>query len=401
MKLRLKKNYQSRKMSQILLSLICLYAFTTGSMAQSIYNGREVVAKDSQLAMIAPTPTPGDGNVKCSDLNMNNAAYPQVTSNNEFKLDFQPTNGNSGPYPFTAQPTEPFDREISGPEYPGESISLQNVNTGTFDFTSTKLITAVIVKSGGGGNSGQTNVYSYPAGTFGGTPDGIGLSTQSNQAISHISFCYNPTARVNIIKQVQAFGNATASSQIFNFSATNLGAAQFSLVDDDAGPGTDVFTNGAIASFGAANTITVQEGAMPGSGWSLSDINCTGTGNQTVTEDFGNRRVSIVVNEGASVTCTFVNVQSTLTAANGALGGQIITAEGRAIRNAIVTLYNPATFETRTVRTGAFGYYSFGDLPVGNLYILSVSHKKYVFDDNSRPVTLNDDLADVNFRANN
>jgi hypothetical protein len=49
--------------------------------------------------------------------------------------------------------------------------------------------------------------------------------------------------------------------------------------------------------------------------------------------------------------------------------------------------------------TNPFGYYNFTDLPVGRTYILAVGNKRYVFPGNPRVVSLQNDLADVDFVA--
>jgi hypothetical protein len=406
MKMYYKNSFTQFSGLRILLCLICLYTLTAGAAAQSVFTAaRDTQERNSRIeaAPLTPTAIPLTGNVTCATLNTNSGNEPlfnHITSNNEFKLNFRPPLGNSGPYTFE-DGASPEREVVSGPDYPGDSVSLQNVrrvpsgaDINTFDFTSTKLITAVIVKS-----ANQANVYPYPSGTLGGNPDGIGLTTATGQEISHISFCYNPSATVKIVKQVEAFGGGTSSPQSFQFTATNLGASPFSLIDDDAGPGNDTFTNNNITAFGPGNTITVTEAAMGGSGWMLFAINCSGAGNQTTNTNVPNRTATIVVNEGASVTCTFVNRQETLTAANAQIGGRVLTEAGRPIRGALVTVFNASTLETQTLRTGSMGYYLFRDLPVGNFYIVTVGHARYNFPNNSQAFTLNDDLGEVNFVA--
>jgi len=78
------------------------------------------------------------------------------------------------------------------------------------------------------------------------------------------------------------------------------------------------------------------------------------------------------------------------------VGGRVLTADGRGIRNAAITLTD-ADGNSRTARTGAFGYYRFDDVPAGESYVLSVRSKQGQFAD--RVITAIDDLADVDFVA--
>ena len=49
--------------------------------------------------------------------------------------------------------------------------------------------------------------------------------------------------------------------------------------------------------------------------------------------------------------------------------------------------------------TNPFGYYKFDDLTVGETYVIEVAAKRYSFDPSSRVVTLNDEIADMDFEA--
>lgn len=86
------------------------------------------------------------------------------------------------------------------------------------------------------------------------------------------------------------------------------------------------------------------------------------------------------------------------TAASVSVGGRILTADGRGIRNVRVTLANSAG-ETRTVLTGPFGYYRFADVQVGETYVISIAAKRFVFNPPSRILTLQEELNNVDFTA--
>lgn len=87
------------------------------------------------------------------------------------------------------------------------------------------------------------------------------------------------------------------------------------------------------------------------------------------------------------------------TAANASISGRVLTADGRAIRNAKVVLTGNSLMEPRIVTTGSFGYYSLEDLLVGETYVLTVNSKRFTFQAPSRVVSLVDNVTDLDFVA--
>ncbi|HEX8568143.1 MAG TPA: DUF5050 domain-containing protein [Pyrinomonadaceae bacterium] len=107
------------------------------------------------------------------------------------------------------------------------------------------------------------------------------------------------------------------------------------------------------------------------------------------------------VTQTVSTLSPFVVAQMTApTAASVSVGGRVLTAEGRGIRNARVTLTNSAG-ETRILLTGAFGNYRFTDVPVGGSYVISVAAKRFTFAPPVQTLTLQEEQNDVNFTAYN
>lgn len=74
----------------------------------------------------------------------------------------------------------------------------------------------------------------------------------------------------------------------------------------------------------------------------------------------------------------------TPTAASVTVGGRVKTADGRGIKNVIITITFPSG-ERRSVVSGVFGYYRFSDVPAGEAYVFSVAAKRYSF---SQPTQL-------------
>lgn len=79
------------------------------------------------------------------------------------------------------------------------------------------------------------------------------------------------------------------------------------------------------------------------------------------------------------------------------ISGRVMTAQGRGIGNAIVTI-TESDGTTRTTRTGAFGYYKFDEISSGQTVIISINSKRFQFS----PKVLNteNNLIDLNFYSN-
>lgn len=63
----------------------------------------------------------------------------------------------------------------------------------------------------------------------------------------------------------------------------------------------------------------------------------------------------------------------------GSINGRVVSADGRAIRRAAVTVINLQTLQTQTRTTNDFGYFRFGNLPLTDLHLVTVHSKKYFF----------------------
>lgn len=102
---------------------------------------------------------------------------------------------------------------------------------------------------------------------------------------------------------------------------------------------------------------------------------------------------------GSLVSVIFCYDDQASTAGEGAISGRVVDANGLGISKAQLILINGATGEARIAMTNPFGYYQFSGLDINELYVLNVSHKRFSFPEKQRTVSLNDELADVNFMA--
>lgn len=83
-------------------------------------------------------------------------------------------------------------------------------------------------------------------------------------------------------------------------------------------------------------------------------------------------------------------------AANVSVAGRVLTADGRGVRNAIVSLTD-SNGNTLTARTTSFGYYHFDDVLSGGTYVISVTSKRYQFA--PRSITVADNVTDFDLIA--
>lgn len=90
-------------------------------------------------------------------------------------------------------------------------------------------------------------------------------------------------------------------------------------------------------------------------------------------------------------------IVSTTSSAGVEVSGRVLTADGRGLRNARVSIVD-ASGGRRTVTTGSFGNYRFDDIEAGGTYVVTVDSKRYSFA--PRVLAVADTLTDVNFLAN-
>lgn len=85
------------------------------------------------------------------------------------------------------------------------------------------------------------------------------------------------------------------------------------------------------------------------------------------------------------------------TSANVSVSGRVLSGKS-VISRAIVSLTD-ANGNTRTAATNSFGAYKFDTVPAGQIYVVSVSHKKYVFSPDSQVLNVSEDLSGIDFTA--
>jgi pimeloyl-ACP methyl ester carboxylesterase len=89
----------------------------------------------------------------------------------------------------------------------------------------------------------------------------------------------------------------------------------------------------------------------------------------------------------------------TPTAANANVSGKIVNLSGNGINRAIVKIQSTTGSFTKTGSTNNFGRFNFTDIPAGNDYIITVNHKRYVFE--SQLISVEDSIGGIIISSNN
>jgi hypothetical protein len=335
------------------------------------------------------------GNPSCATLNANNAGFPTITSDFGFKVNVaSSTNNGTGTFPLQNGASGQLELTGGAPTDTSNSITT-NVSGNTLtSWSSTLSIDAVIVKGGP-----DANVYVYSPEAFSDT----NLTTPGGDfGVSHVEFCYDYETRLTIIKDATPNSPTDFPFTSSGTGATNNGIGSFTL--DDDGGNDNTFSNTItfpITATGANNPITITEGMV--SGWQLrpnGGIVCSQSGPGSMnnnTIDIGNRRVTVIVEPNESVTCTFFN--DLVLAAGGNIAGRINNLEGRAFKSISLTATALSTGEKFYTNADSSGNYLFEGLPVNDNYLITIKSRGLRFEPDSKIITLNSDLADIDFTA--
>ena len=83
--------------------------------------------------------------------------------------------------------------------------------------------------------------------------------------------------------------------------------------------------------------------------------------------------------------------------ANASVIGRVLTSYGAGIRNVMVTASGGRLAQPKVTYTSTFGYYRFDGLPAGDSYVISVTAKRYLFDQPALLVNLDQSIEGVDF----
>lgn len=94
----------------------------------------------------------------------------------------------------------------------------------------------------------------------------------------------------------------------------------------------------------------------------------------------------------------FWTFNSTPTAARVSIGGRVMTFSGQGIRNAQVIL-TAMNGTSKISTTGSFGFYHFDDVAVGEIYVLTIFSKRFVFGNPAQIISINEEINNLDFVA--
>lgn len=103
----------------------------------------------------------------------------------------------------------------------------------------------------------------------------------------------------------------------------------------------------------------------------------------------GPLEVKSIYEAGTSGLCPIAAVAPT-----AVISGRVITPTGVGLRNALISLTDSLGVR-RTITSSSLGFYTFADVPTGQVYVIAVASKRYRFANKSQLV--NSDLANLDF----
>ena len=104
-------------------------------------------------------------------------------------------------------------------------------------------------------------------------------------------------------------------------------------------------------------------------------------------------------NNDFSSTFVIAQISPPPSASGASVSGRVTLAAGNGIRNIQVALVE-ADGTVHLTKTGSFGNYRFEDIPAGQTVIVSLASKRFTFSPSTRIVALTEDLADLDWVAN-
>ncbi len=138
-------------------------------------------------------------------------------------------------------------------------------------------------------------------------------------------------------------------------------------------------------------TYRLQDLIPAGTGWDLST--------NTSSSALGISDSGIIVGTGVFNGQIRAYAMVPVAASNVSVGGRILSASGKPISKAVVTISGGNLPQPIVVRTAAFGYYNFQDLMPGVTYTVSVAAKGYAFAQPTQMITPQSNVTDLNFTS--
>ncbi|MBK7394427.1 MAG: carboxypeptidase regulatory-like domain-containing protein [Chloracidobacterium sp.] len=104
----------------------------------------------------------------------------------------------------------------------------------------------------------------------------------------------------------------------------------------------------------------------------------------------------VIPANGTATVSVIITANTPLTASGVAVGGRVLTSEGRGVRGANVTITDERGV-SHTVSTGVNGTFRFEDVQPGQTYVVNVRSRRFSY--SPQVIQVNDNVADLQFVA--
>ncbi len=115
-----------------------------------------------------------------------------------------------------------------------------------------------------------------------------------------------------------------------------------------------------------------------------------------VVTSFNNAPTTVADDNALPWTYSLAVIGGVTTAAGVTVGGRVMTAEGRGLRGARVTMTD-SNGAARSVFTGAMGRFQFDDVEPGQTYVITIGSRRFTF--SPQVVQVTDNIGDLSFIA--
>lgn len=208
----------------------------------------------------------------------------------------------------------------------------------------------------------------------------VRVDATGDEAGYSFSLSYDPAILTNAVVTIGTAGGDVVS----NVTTMPPGRIGFSVTS---------FAGGTIMSGNNQLLVTVRFTVAPDApSGTVTPIN--------FTDDPARRKASATDPNMMLVQPTYTNGTVTITAAPTAgsviVQGRAVTAQGRGIARALITLTSN-TGDSVTVLTNPRGYFNFAGVQAGETYIVTASSKRYRFSPSSQLINVTDNLLGVEF----
>ncbi len=227
----------------------------------------------------------------------------------------------------------------------------------------------------------------------------IVLSGPQRPAALNSTFLYPVRVNINGYNVADFQFDVLYDPAIINPTALNSGCSNSGTLSGNAGITLSCFVNPAgrlnIVGFSSGSTVTGM-GTLLNIEFLVTNTAVTGNFSDINFEDVFFFQLTGQVPSGDVTTIPGRITIGGTTAADTTIAGKVISASGRTVSKARVSLLD-GQGNIRYATSNVFGYYRFHDVPIGETYVLNVVSKQHTF--SSRIVNVGDELLSLDLVA--